>query len=102
MKKISLKHLDHNATELLTKEQLKNVLGGYSPSSSRACKQGPCTVAVQESSGMWREYSGSCVYKAGNTNGGTGYPQGSCHCSTPELSYNPYITSNDGVSRCTN
>lgn len=53
MKKLKLKTLQFGATELLTRSQLRNVLGGFmfdgSPSGSvgpNGCPQGqaPCTV----------------------------------------------------------
>lgn len=72
----------------LSRNDLKNVKGGQD-----------CTLSIQQPDGTWRTYQGTCAYHAGNTNTGTGYPQGSYHCDIGDGQVHP-ITSNGGVSRC--
>lgn len=86
MKKLNLKVLDLGKTELLTREQLKNVTGGYVGSS---CYTGPCSVY---DSNTGTTHSGNCGiwYGPGWDNTGT------CLCQTDLGSYTP----TNGVSKC--
>ncbi|WP_407499928.1 hypothetical protein [Elizabethkingia anophelis] len=79
---------------MLTKEQLKDVLGGDDGdfgSGGKQCANGGCKIVVKYPDGSTRDYIGSC---------GTRVSDGSCICYNAQTQGYP-ITSNGGVSSCT-
>lgn len=89
MKKIKL-NLGGNMKEMLTREQMKKVIGGY----DGKCLTGPCTQTIQGDNGAYVTLSGTCS-QAGIFN------NFDCYCDLgPNYGFiKP--TSNGGVSRCT-
>ena len=63
MKKISLENLNLKEIEQLSREQLKDVLGGWSISTAQT---GGSTVNCNDHSGDPENCSGSCEISAGN------------------------------------
>ncbi|WP_407499934.1 hypothetical protein [Elizabethkingia anophelis] len=101
MKKLKLKHLDLDMVEMLTKEQLKDVLGGDDDGGSgeeslKPCSSSSCTLSVQQSDGSWKDYNGMCSVKISSSPKHFFY---TCYCKT-DMGYQN-VTSNGGVSRCT-
>lgn len=93
MKKLKLSLFTIKHVEILTREQLKKVMGGSSDGSGVGlCKSGTCSLAVQGSDGGWVTREGTCKYAMPLDVGGT------CYCETG-LGMVP-VTSNGGVSRC--
>ncbi|WP_407499932.1 hypothetical protein [Elizabethkingia anophelis] len=100
MKKLKLKHLDLDMVEMLTKEQLKDVLGGDDDDGSGGggfpCSTGSCQLVVKQSDGSYITYEGSCATKRiyiGKYEGFT------CYCNAG--GYGPMeLSSNGGRSRC--
>ena len=94
----------------LSRKELKNVFGGLSnplefltadDNNGGKCG-GSCTLYIQDPvTGQWKPNYGSCSYVQGNTNAGTGYPQGSCQCNIGS-GQTYQLQSNGGVSRCEN
>jgi hypothetical protein len=74
MKKLKLRALELGANEMLTREQLKHVLGGDG-SSGAGCLS-DCSVGVGSIiDGTWKVIHGSCTLQLGG--GGVNY----CGCS---------------------
>lgn len=99
MKKLKLKLQNFTGTEMLTREQLKTVMGGSdNGGSGTKCSTGPCTLTIQGSNGAYTTLNGTCA--SGNDAGFDPFDLGRyCYCST-SIGHVP-VTSNGGVSRCT-
>lgn len=94
MKKLKLKALELGAKEVLSRAQLKNVLGGSGSGSggSAQCFGNSCTVTIQGDNGSFITRSGTCRDVASILDP-------SCYCDTG-LGNIP-VTSNGGKSKCT-
>ena len=95
MKKIKLQMLGLSVNDLLSREQMKKVVGGSGGGSGGSgipvCSGNACTLYVQNKDGSYTPYNGTCQ--------ATGWwPAQSCYCST-QLGNVP-VTSNGGHSRC--
>ena len=90
--KLNLSHL--KGGEMLSREQMKNLMGGDSGSSGQAnpapCTDSKCTMSIQGSDGSWVTRSGNCAFSS--------IIQNTCYCDVG-LGVTP-VTSNSGVSRC--
>lgn len=104
MKKLKLKALDIQATEVLSREELKKVLGGDGSSGGDGsagifCKDSSvsCTIMVQGNNGSWVPFNGNCGWHFVLV-AGSHVPY--CYCIT---SLGPVdLSSNGGQSRCSN
>lgn len=95
MKKLQLKALELGAKEVLSRVQLKNVLGGSgsgSGSGTFSCYGGPCTLTIQGDNGTFITRTGNCV-------DASTLLAVVCYCDTG-LGNVP-VTSNGHVSKCT-
>jgi len=102
MKKLKLKAFNLNAKEMLTREQLRNVIGEAGTSTgggggAAGCGGGPCTLAVANPTGTgYTTYTGTCAGTA--TWVGSVLANYSCYCNA--LGAPIPLSSNGGVSRC--
>lgn len=91
----------------LSRQELKNVFGGVDtglsidpgPEGGSGTCGGSCIIYIQDYNGQWKPNDGKCGFVSGNTNAGTGYPQGSCQCNIGS-GQTYQLQSNGGVSRC--
>lgn len=95
MKKLKLKSLPFAAEEVLSREQLKLVLGGDGSSgsdgSAYGCREGTsCRLVLIGSDGSSTYRDGTCDYS---------YASHKCYCDVG-LGAHYEVTSNGGVSRC--
>lgn len=96
MKKIKFKVRDSQKEEVLSREELKQVIGG----DSFGCSSGPCTLAIYNTgTGQWVNFPGNCAT--------TATPIGSiigayttCYCNA--VGGPIPLQSNGGISRCGN
>lgn len=77
-----------NKAEVLTRSELKKVIGGDFSGSGTKCSTSECSLVVQNTAGGWNTYYGEC---SGSSS--------SCFCDIGQPVNIP-ITSNGGVSRC--
>jgi hypothetical protein len=98
MKKLNLKVANLNATEILSREELRKVVGGEGSDPianfigsilGAVCDNTPCTHTIQGSDGSW-------VTRTGHCSAGASYPH--CYCDTGLGDVR--LTSNGGISRC--
>jgi hypothetical protein len=103
MKKLKLNALQLGATEVLTRAQLKNVLGGDgSGDEGGPCLTTACSLTVQNSDGTYSTFSGNCATSVIITSGPTEIPPTTstkCYCDAG-LGSDYVVSSNGGVSRC--
>ncbi|MBS1917692.1 MAG: hypothetical protein JST87_15585 [Bacteroidetes bacterium] len=98
MKKLKLKALEFNAEQVLTREQLRNVLGGDDGSGGDSC-----SMTYQDPSGQWHTEQGTCSVATYNVGyGDSGYTQFVPYCSTSSFPNPTQLSSNGGVSKCGN
>ncbi|MEY8758690.1 bacteriocin-like protein [Chryseobacterium tongliaoense] len=73
----------------LSKNELKNVLGGVKA----------CSVAIQKPDGSWVTHQGICAYVYNTTSPNGVTYNGTYYCNTG-TGNNHVITSNGGISHC--
>ena len=110
MKKLKLESLGLSASELLNREQMKKVFagcGGGSGGGSGAapCKDGSCTITTKDVNGNWVTLGGNCRTHYAAPTGNVivdawNVLHPDCYCDA--LAYGTPLSSNGGVSRCTN
>ncbi len=96
MKKMKLQMLGLSVNDLLSREQMKKVMGG-SGSGGSGDNTG-CSMTYQDSSGGWHTEQGSCTVETYNGPGGTTFFVPYCYTSSFTEPVN--LSSNGGVSRC--
>lgn len=96
MKKLKLKLQDIEGAEILSRDQLKTVMGGSDEGGAVKCSTGPCTLTIQGSDGSYVTRNGTC--QGDTALGGTYYAR--CFCDVG-LGSDVKISSNGGISRCT-
>jgi len=83
--------------QMLNKEQMKKVVGGYGETGG-GCSSSACDVSVQRPDGKFDVYHGVCQVSTVRPPGLFTDPIFVCGCSAQPAGTQP--TSNGGVSRC--
>ncbi len=97
MKKLKLDLHNLEGEQVLTREQLKLVLGG--DDGGGACRVSTCSLSIQGDNGAWETRDGSCLVDASSFYGSVlSGNKPYCYCETG-LGDIP-VTSNGGVSKC--
>lgn len=93
MKKLSLSVKTFKKRKILTRSQLKKVLGGYGSSAPNCKMETDCKLFIngQNEEGDCSEYGFI---------GSDGYPHVECFCKTLNHQTPTKLSSNGGISRC--
>jgi len=97
MKKLKLDKKEIETDEILTREQLKKILGGTS-GSGIGCSTQNCTLTAQDNHGAWVSFDGSCSTHVIWQNMAGGIYD--CFCKTSVSSSPVSLGSNGGSSKC--